>query len=322
MKNRRSKLKTTHSAVITSDPLETFRRGQSVRFAPTRIRTHFDGKYVVPSLGMLKGVVLSIHFSMGDKQQAIGSAVMVAPGVALTAAHVVNNYWEELRSGETEAMLFGIANTGIQIWRPKTVTCVEATDTAILGLTAASKLPPNSTFEHSVISTRIPSVGENVVLAGTRGPDASALGPKTRTALDLFAAQGPVTERFVFPTGRDSLMLPWPTIYFDCPSIGGMSGGPAFDEAGCLIGILSASMGNTMDDATPSYVSLIYPALHAKFSGGWPIKYPFARSLMEDPLCEIEGRNAFTQEYDSVTEENIVVFQWQESDPRKHKPEN
>lgn len=44
-----------------------------------------------------------------------------------------------------------------------------------------------------------------------------------------------------YPHGRDRVMLPWPVLEVDCPTWGGMSGGPVFDEHGHLIGLLCSS---------------------------------------------------------------------------------
>ena len=53
-------------------------------------------------------------------------------------------------------------------------------------------------------------------------------------------------------------------------SVGGMSGGPVFDETGHVIGIVSESIGNDGPDDYVTFVSLIWPVVLFEFEGVYP----------------------------------------------------
>jgi hypothetical protein len=70
-----------------------------------------------------------------------------------------------------------------------------------------------------------------------------------------------------------------------------MSGGPAFDERGFLVGLLSTSW----EGEGPAYVSLIWPSLETRVTPSWPPGlYPAPVSLLEMDrrLCGIERPDA------------------------------
>jgi hypothetical protein len=71
-----------------------------------------------------------------------------------------------------------------------------------------------------------------------------------------------------FPEGHRQ--KPWPMIAIHAETPGGMSGGPAFDENGRLIGVLCVG-GGTGDEAY-SLISLIEPALSVLFPSAWVLR--------------------------------------------------
>lgn len=75
---------------------------------------------------------------------------------------------------------------------------------------------------------------------------------------NVLVATGTVSAHY--PNGRDRSMLPGPCLEIGVNARGGMSGGPAFDDEGQLVGILSSSLEHP-DGLGPSYVSLLQPAL-------------------------------------------------------------
>jgi hypothetical protein len=93
-------------------------------------------------------------------------------------------------------------------------------------------------------------------------------------------------------------MLPWPVLEVECPTVGGMSGGPVFDSRGRLVGLLCSSL-DTEDGHGVTYVSLLWPTLTRGFETVWPKNLiPGLTTLLGiDPkLCSIEGREAVTLE--------------------------
>jgi len=239
-----------------------------------------------------EGVLLFIQFRGQESHRIDGSAVMVAPGIALCASHVIAPHLERLVAGEVGAICSGITSSGLLIWRICKVTCIDGSDFTILGLELASNLPNGNLFRQGRISTRVPEIGENVVLLGFRAEESVEQIEEKRFHANgnVLMCQGKVSARY--DAGRDRVFIPWPVIEVACPSWGGMSGGPAFDKNGNLIGLITSSIES--DEATgPSYVSQIWPALTASFEGGWPaVIFQGKRSLLEiDPrFCAIDGR--------------------------------
>jgi hypothetical protein len=119
----------------------------------------------------------------------------------------------------------------------------------------------------------------------------------------LIISSGVVTDRY--PERVDTYLTPWPAIAVDCPAWGGMSGGPAFDESGALVGLVSASP-STHDpaDPSPSLVSLLWPALAYTFEGGWPAPaFTNRRSLAEmaPRVCAIDRPEVISSSVDPDT---------------------
>jgi hypothetical protein len=72
-----------------------------------------------------------------------------------------------------------------------------------------------------------------------------------------------------------------------------MSGGPAFDASGNVIGVLSSSFAMEGDERGPSYVSLLDPVFCARFPLTWP------RDAGSASIVELAGRRVFVQRPDA-----------------------
>ena len=106
--------------------------------------------------------------------------------------------------------------------------------------------------------------------------------------VNLRIGVGEVTQYYL--DGRPN--LPGPHIELRCAAGPGLSGGPAFDQHGRVVGLLSTSF-DFQDDLGPSYVSLLFPALVLKITPTFlPDLYAGPVSLLDMPptLCGIEGR--------------------------------
>jgi len=209
---------------------------------------------------VFEGTLLAVVVQEGDKFSMIGSAVLVAPGVAFGAVHVLKEEHEALKTGAMKAACIGFTGHGSMCWEILHNTRVLNSDLCILGLRFVSGLPPDRIFKCAFLTTRLPAVGERLVIAGFRGganefivtPD----GKLEITATPLLTS-GTVLK--MLPTTQGTL------VEIDCPLLGGMSGGPVYDTEGRLIGV-SRSEWNL----TSTYASPMWPALAHPFSGGWP----------------------------------------------------
>jgi len=148
------------------------------------------------------------------------------------------------------------------------------------------------------------------MIAGVRHGTADPVEIDGATALSMMVALGIVTGRF--DLGRDRVMLPGPAIEVDCPALGGMSGGPAFNEDGFLVGLLTSSLEGEPDG--PAFLSLIWPALGHRLTPIWPTglyKGPTSLLEMNRLLCAIERSQAVEFIRDDRTGASRIVYHLQ-----------
>jgi hypothetical protein len=283
-------------------------RGQKITFRHVGMASETDLRAgVVGQWSSSRGLVLALAVGSAAGTEVHGSAVLVAPGVALCARHVIEDYAAPLKSGQASALCVGFDDGSLRLWRVAHLTTVPATDLAILGLTYATDLPDDHTFYQAHISTRTPALGERLICLGFRAEHPLFPAGTNVTGTVQFSA-GTVLESH--PEGRDSLVLPWPCLVADFPAWGGMSGGPVFDTAGRLIGLLSASL-QAEDEPSPSYVSLIWPSLGIEFLGEWPVTERAAqRTLLtlERAVCGIDRPEAVSVHVDSATRRTSITY--------------
>jgi hypothetical protein len=244
---------------------------------------------------LFDGMVLSVTFTDGDVHTMEGTAVLVAPGIALCANHVFDAHLEKTRKAVGRTYCLGIAKCGGQAWFVTRVQVVPRTDLCILGLDYQSDLPPNSVFHQASITTRLPKIGEQLTICGFRA-SSPRFESKGNGCMDLAAemiiCSGLVTERYPTALGRDRVGAPWPCIEVDCPSWGGMSGGPVFDQRGFMVGLICRGL-DASDEPSPMLTSLLWPALTLDFAGGWPPSLRSAGvSLLNSRNCKVERAEA------------------------------
>lgn len=296
--------------VIIEDPAITSPNGLALNFQPLPIQPIFKGSSVkVENWEFFKGILLQIHFSTDETHSVEGSGVIVAPGIALCAKHVIEPHLNGIQKKSDATICTAITSDGLAIWRIVKITLVPKSDLVILGLVSASELPPSNTFYRAAISTRLPKIGEILTIVGFRADekDFKRHDKNLEVTGQVYACKGEVTERY--PAQRDSSMAPWPTLEVNCPSWGGMSGGPVFNSEGLLIGLLSSSLNDP-----PSFVCLIWPSLIVKFEGGWPSAFfPGKKNLLEmDPrLCTIDDRAAITITPNPHTGGETAKYKWE-----------
>lgn len=204
-----------------------------------------------------------------------GSAVIIAPGVAVTAKHVL----DEIASIPSLTGVIGIVprdDGSITFWHATTYHPIARHDIVIMAIKPMSAEDAIRRVQRPVVHARVPNVGERVTVLGFR--EVTTHSGSAPQDLVLIESTGPITE--VYRQGRDRVLLPNPCLEVDISVVGGMSGGPAFDEAGRLIGVVSTSVSG--GDGRPTYVSLIWPNIVWPFKPVWPDKlYPETTTLKE-----------------------------------------
>lgn len=222
------------------------------------------------------GALLAVVFLREQRQEFLGSAVMVAPGIAIAAKHVFEDQKPDLFASNSLFVLCGPQKETLEFWMPYSVTEIDGTDLLLISMDIASPIKSEHTIHGFRLSTRTPQIGEMLSVVGFRPSKLEfehELGKPSHFGGSAYCGIGRVTA--VYPDGRDRLMLPWPVFEIDCPSHGAMSGGAILDNTGSLIGILSTSF--SMEDSTgPSYGSFLWSALDAGVKGGWRGLKPFS----------------------------------------------
>ncbi len=241
-----------------------------------------------------RGAMLQLHWRSKDTEAIDGSAAIVAPGVAIAARHVIDHddRLQRVLKGDLILSLSGVIVFGLDLWSVRHVTVKDGSDLCILSLKRACDLPADNTLRQVSLTRKIPQVGAQVMLAGFRVPEPVALGSGNPVRIEggMHVSVGLVTA--VYPEKRDTVMLPWPCIELNVGASGGVSGGPAFDQDGRMIGILCSALGDGADGT--SYVSLVDPILSTSFLHAWPPGlHPAPISLlgMDSRVCSIDGRN-------------------------------
>jgi hypothetical protein len=101
-----------------------------------------------------------------------------------------------------------------------------------------------------------PQKGEKVIAFGYAASQVlGEEGREIKLSLNPITAPGLVTE--VYPEYRDRGMLSFPCFEIETHYIGGMSGGPIFNEAGELCGLVCAGQ----NDAAVAYGVVLWPML-------------------------------------------------------------
>jgi hypothetical protein len=309
---------------IIDNPLKKIKIGDKIDFKFGRINHNYHAKPTWNEIWhQYNGVLLAIQFRNHSKNTfgIEGSAVMVAPGVALSAKHVFERHIDEFNSWNESALAIGLHKEGLQIWHLTKLKFVTNSDIAILTLELASELPEDKSFNHAEISTRLPKLDEELLITGYRTWNSNPTSIKInsnelmKSVGNVYAINGTVTNRY--PSGRDNHMLSWPSLEVNCPSIGGMSGGPVFDTNGLLIGLLCSSF-----ESGPSYISLIWPSLVTIFDGGWPTStyeslktYQGKHTLLDlanRGLCYIDKPTAITTTtYIKEKKKTMTYYPWE-----------
>jgi hypothetical protein len=296
-------VKSLKSFTVSEDPAILAGVGDAWHFKGVRPGFHPDEPaFAAPTdLGQFEGLLLIVSYSTAEKHIVLGSAVMVAPGIALCVAHVLRVFLDELTAGTVTAMFVGLASHGAEGWKVLHVTTIDRGEICILSFEYMAQLPPNKTFHLACLTTRLPAVGERLYMAGFRaGANEFVRDDAVPAELEahLLISNGPVVE--LYPGGLGTYK-PWSTLTVDCATIGGMSGGAVFDSRGFLVGLISSSFeigGGQLP--SPTFVALTWSALGTQFPGIWPAFAQFVGSntligLAAGGVCFIERPEAIEQ---------------------------
>lgn len=202
---------------------------------------------------------------------APGSAVIVAPGLLMTARHVIQDIWQsrgglvDVRPGvktTPEGLWFCFApmveGRVKGFWTIHTVYPAHYTDVAFLR--SGAGLFRNGRLISAGMDLHLPSVGSTVFSFGYPATRIEAKGEfEFEIEVQPHWSSGTVLE--IYPEYRDLSMVAWPSFRTNARLDGGMSGGAVINDRGRVCGIVCSSFGEASDGLYDSYVSAVWPAM-------------------------------------------------------------
>lgn len=219
----------------------------------------------------------------GGETHVIGTAVLVAGYLAITAGHVLDDILTRFGEGHLEDGTHKISNYAVRLYQilpgPEYVvwnvfTCWKCPDSdlAVLHLGLFGRSDPNTSivWRNPAMHFTGPAVGTAIVAFGYCGSQVK-ITPKSGGGyhLDLddepIASTGVVEEILI--AGQPSGNFTFPCYRVAARFDGGMSGGPVFDNTGVLQGIVSGTLSAGDDTNAPiSYVCMLWPLLRLLIS--------------------------------------------------------
>jgi hypothetical protein len=241
---------------------------------------------------------------------ASGTAVVIAPSLAMTARHVVDDYLNRFGCSDSGdgtldpkfRLLSYIALQGGEglitlavgrIWHHP------ALDIALLELLYNETLPKNHRWNLPKLALSPPRRGSAIAVFGY--PSSSIELPQSESVLPTWQMHPRIstgTVQEIHPQCRDTCLLPFPCFRTNARFDGGTSGAPVFNEDGDVCGIVCSSMPPMQEeDGHVSYASLLWPAMGISIDLPWS-KYPAGYKY---PLYELASAGHIsTQSLDRV----------------------
>lgn len=217
-------------------------------------------------------VIALVGGTPGAEPKAWGSAVFIAPGVALTASHVIEAYWkqfDDLGRWDDKTTTAGFALQAFQyvrgssqliVWHVIAAWHSPVVDVAVIQLVPDHDLPRDYRWPYVTLDVAPPTVGTEVQAFGFPVHQAS-FNASAGWALEHepLGSRGVVTQ--CYPERRDRVLRNYPCFEMDIETLDGMSGGPVFDRTGYLRGINCSGFDGAEAARHVSYASILWPAL-------------------------------------------------------------
>lgn len=216
-------------------------------------------------------VVIALIAGLGEERPLpSGSGVIIGPGLALTAKHVLDDYWDQFdadhRWRRSEKAPFAIQaiqyvprlDTFIR-WDVWASSLSKDLDIAVLQIAPSADLPKDYEPVFPELDLATPEKGTEIQAFGFPFPDLTYDEGSKGWVLSHSPAGSVGTVTQTFPEGRERTK-PYPAFEMDIEVKGGMSGGPVFDSRGYIRGILCSSFDFAEPGPHCSLASSLWPA--------------------------------------------------------------
>lgn len=231
----------------------------------TPVFTDEDGIGSLESLHQAGDAFVAVGMTGSEGMTIMGSGVMVAPGMVLTATHVID---EIEAAGETPVLLSFLPDAA-RAWLPigfSTLSSPSAfyhdvtvsSDITLISCSLNSDALEATPLSLAPMRVALPLLGDRLWAIGFRHQDLQG----GSAHISPMISSGIVTQ--AFPMGRGERM-PSPCFEVGMETIGGMSGGAVVNADGEVVGVVSSS-----PDGGPSYMTLIWDALRLRVAGSIP----------------------------------------------------
>lgn len=244
-------------------------------------------------LSVLNGLALQLMAFVDDECHPWGSGILAAPGVGITARHVYDEFKSLGVGSEEGASLSALSvHEGRAVaWSVTQVLSIGGTDLALLVLDCRTPWKEKLGLSLPEIHLCLPRVGDSVFAYGFRASEKTFPRNSGKTSVGMIGLSSCGKVTAVYPSGRDSAILPGPCIETSITTVGGMSGGPVFDSSGRVIGLISSSFHWGPDDGV-TFISLLWTAAFRKITPVWPpAMYSQPMSLKE--ISEAKDMHCF-----------------------------
>jgi len=212
------------------------------------------------------GAILSVISRDEENEHIWGTAYLIALGIALTARHVVEEYE---KSHMMAGLILGSTCYGeVRCWQIDGVHLPIHGDTAILLITPRFNFYNGIKFAIFRMTARAPLVGEKVTVIGFKS--ASVSFPReegeTRYVYSSHVSAGnveavdddrPLSLRF-----KDEA----PNIQVGLETFGSMSGGPALDKEGYVVGTISTGMNFSDPPGSVTWIDIPWETYFLKLN--------------------------------------------------------
>jgi hypothetical protein len=260
------------------------------------------------------GSLLAVGFREGNDVLKIeGTAVMIAPGLAISAKHLFHERYDHLGAllaGSEVLYAVGLRPGGhSDIWQLQHVTASNdgGGDLAILSLALVSDLPAGGRFTCLPLTARRPLRGEQLTIVGFHFDKNNNLLDGVTGAVtavgQMYAAVGEVSQ-FYWPV-RDSSLAPFPAFEILCGVKGGMSGGAVLDKDGGVVGVVSIGF---LDEEPPTLGAWCVDVFGWHVTASWPRNfYPASTPIANVPVVRVLDRQHLTIKDDGTIDLRFPV---------------